>query len=655
MTAHQVRTRHPPSFLEGPPITLAAIGILALLGSLCLALGFSRPLGRTAPLTGAFNQAGTFSYSATVKTPTAVYPSGSAVTGDAIYPNLVNTVVLQFKYRFTSPFVHNIKGTIELRSLLLSQSNTWQQLNVVQQPVAFTGDQASMVSSLPLAGLYDLINTVSTESGTAGAAYSADIQPVVEITGTVGNQSIKESFDPVLPFSVAPTVITLNAAVTAAPPGATYIPASASTALATTLNPTESGSISHVVPNVVPIAKYDVSVPVLCVLGLVCGGLAIAVSLAHDFLRRRKTVRSDEEQIANRSHSLVVPVASLAPTTDTELIEIPGFATLVSLAQFLERPILYATDGFQRTYAVDDEYRRYLFRPTDDPASDAVVAEPSGTGPPPRSSGHAPSHAASHASSRPEHRGRGLPAARMVAGLVALGVTGTLVTSFTASTNVPTSRAGASVRALLVSQLAPVGCNALALSSVTQGSGAFSNSRSNALVLGSAKSDTITDTGSGNCIVGGGGTDAITGTSTDICVTGPTLGTAQKCPVANGVTATPSTDTYNNYGLDRLTIANTSSMTALSLKIYVAQTTGVAYSAQSNSFPNGSLTQSSSTSGGVILYTSVLNGGQTIAAGSSGDIYAIFSGATSTRSTQGDTWTVTSTSGGITSTLTGTF
>jgi hypothetical protein len=388
------------------------------------------------------------------------------------------------------------------------------------------------------------------------------------------------------------------------------------------------------------------------VLGLVFAGLAIAAALVHDILRRRRSVRSDEEQIANRSHSLVIPVASLAPTGGTELIEVAGFAFLASLAQFLERPILYATNGEERAYAVDDEYRRYLYRPTDEPEAEVVVTEPprDALGPPAGSNGRTHSHA--------EHRGRsqGRVVARIAAGVVALAVTGTLVTSFTASTNVPTSRAGSSVQARLISQLAPVGCNTLSLSAVAQGTGTFSNTRSNTLVLGSAKSDTITDTGSDDCIVGGGGTDAVTGTATDICVTGPTLGTAQKCPVANGVTATPSSDNYNNYGgQERLTITNVSSITAMTIKIYVLQTTGVAYSSESSGYAGGVLTQSSTTSGGVITYTSVLTGGQTIAAGSSGVVYAQFSGTGSVRSTSGDTWTVTSTSGGVTSTLSGTF
>jgi hypothetical protein len=123
-------------------------------------------------------------------------------------------------------------------------------------------------------------------------------------------------------------------------------------------------------------------------------------------------------------------------------------------------------------------------------------------------------------------------AARVGAGIIVLLVTITLVTSFTASTNVPTSRVGTSAQARLTMQLAPAGCSSLNLTVLVEGSGSFSNGQSHALVLGTAGSDTITDTGTGNCIVGGGGTDSSTGTASDICITGPTLNIASPCPVA---------------------------------------------------------------------------------------------------------------------------
>jgi hypothetical protein len=119
---------------------------------------------------------------------------------------------------------------------------------------------------------------------------------------------------------------------------------------------------------------------------------------------------------------------------------------------------------------------------------------------------------------------------------------------------------------------------------------------------------------------------------------------------------TPASSNYSYYGgQERLTLANSSSITALAITVRVAQTTGLTYNSSSNSFPGGDITEGSSTSGGVITYTYVLNSGKTIPSGNGGITYSQWNGTGSARSTSDDTWTVVSTSGGVTSTLSGTF
>jgi hypothetical protein len=235
-----------------------------------------------------------------------------------------------------------------------------------------------------------------------------------------------------------------------------------------------------------------------------------------------------------------------------------------------------------------------------------------------------------------------------------------VVTGFTASTNVPVSRAGTSQQVRLVSQLAPVGCGSLVLTRLATGSGTFSNGLAGTLLLGSSGADAITDTGGGSCIVGGGGADSVIGVATDVCISGPALNVAAPCPVtgpSNGVTAVPSGDNYNNYGgQERLALANTSAITSLTVTIRVAQTGGVSFNSQANSFPGGSLTQNSGTAGGAIVYSYVLGAGMSIPANyPGGTVYAQYGGSGAPHPSSGDTWSVTSTSGGQTSTLTGTF
>jgi hypothetical protein len=380
MTPHQVATRRAPSYFEGPKSTLIALCVLALLAAVFLGVGYSRPLLRTAPLDNAYRQTGAFSYAAAVNPPTAVYPSGAVKTGDPIYPSLVSSLGLNFKYHFASPLPHHITGTIELRTLVLSKTNTWQSLSSGTSAAPFTGDTASASTTLALSGLYALINTVSAQSGVAGANYAVDVQPVVRIRGTVGGNPIKAAFLPVIPFQVAPTALTLDVPVAPAPPGATYVAPSAASALAAGLNPTVSGSVPHTYPNMVSVAKYEVRVSLLRASGLVLVVLTVLVAVLHDVLRRRKTVRSDEELIAKQVGSLIVPVDRLSDTDGSVPLVVLDFAHLAGLAHYLERPILYEMRDGQRRYEVDDETRRYVYQPMSETSSGLNVNGATGRG-----------------------------------------------------------------------------------------------------------------------------------------------------------------------------------------------------------------------------------------------------------------------------------
>jgi hypothetical protein len=125
----------------------------------------------------------------------------------------------------------------------------------------------------------------------------------------------------------------------------------------------------------------------------------------------------------------------------------------------------------------------------------------------------------------------------------------------------------------------------------------------------------------------------------------------------NGVTATAASDNYNNdCGQERVTVANTYPITALTITINVAQTAGVTVQ-QSGQWPSWRCPQADFDDfGGTITYSFVLAAGQTIPAGyPSGIVYTQFGGSGSPHVMAGDTWSVTSTSNGIASNLTGTF
>jgi hypothetical protein len=102
-----------------------------------------------------------------------------------------------------------------------------------------------------------------------------------------------------------------------------------------------------------------------------------------------------------------------------------------------------------------------------------------------------------------------------------------------------------------------------------------------------------------------------------------------------------------------VTFSNTSPITAMTLTITVQKTTGVAYSGMYTTF--GGMTLSHVDNGTTITYTYTLNSGQTIASGSNQLAAAQFGGNGTAHATTGDLWSLTTTSGGKSNTISGHF
>jgi endoglucanase len=121
------------------------------------------------------------------------------------------------------------------------------------------------------------------------------------------------------------------------------------------------------------------------------------------------------------------------------------------------------------------------------------------------------------------------------------------------------------------------------------------------------------------------------------------------------VTATPVVSTNSPWFNElQLRLANTGTLTALTVTVVVQRTPGVSYSGQYNTV-GGQVTQANSSTTAAITYTFTLNAGQTLGASTS-RTFAVQTGGNGTpHPTSGDTWTVAYTSGGQSFTTSGTF
>ena len=103
---------------------------------------------------------------------------------------------------------------------------------------------------------------------------------------------------------------------------------------------------------------------------------------------------------------------------------------------------------------------------------------------------------------------------------------------------VATSRAGTISVAIGVNDVKPDDCAALALTTLVTGSGNFTGTAGNDLILASAVADTVAAGDGADCVLGGGGDDTLRGgAGIDVCIGGPgidsfTLVGANACETA---------------------------------------------------------------------------------------------------------------------------
>ncbi len=108
------------------------------------------------------------------------------------------------------------------------------------------------------------------------------------------------------------------------------------------------------------------------------------------------------------------------------------------------------------------------------------------------------------------------------------------------------------------------------------------------------------------------------------------------------------------YGEEDVVVSSTAPLTALSVTVTLQKTTGISYNGQYNTV-GGQITSSHTDSGSALTYQFTLSPGQTLAAGTNQTYAAQFNGTGTVHPTAGDTYTVSATAGGKTTTLTGHF
>lgn len=487
----------------------ASIVGLVVLGTILLVVGFTTPAHRSVIVSGTYRHTGTFAYAAETVRPNAAYPTGVAVTGQPLFLDLFRDEMLRFTYRFESREPHHVYGTISMYAILSSEATSWHDRYALAPPTKFQGDQMTISGVVDLAALRTFIMQLAQTSGAVGGDLSIAVRPVVHVYGSVGGQRLNETFSPALLATATQSVLMLTPSTPTTPPGATYATPTTGDLLEASLNPVQEGTSRAAAVNYVTFARYKLPIPLLRLLGLIALALAALGAVIHHETLGRHVEQPLEDRIAQRLGSVVVPVAALQDA-ESKTVEVPEFARLAGLANYLERPILTETRDGIRLFAVDDGTLRYVHRARVVETSEADAPAPAAEeAPPPTVFPTKPVR---------------LRLARIAGLLLVVGIAVTLATTFTATNTVPPSKVGRSIQALALSQLAPVACSAIGFSHLIVATTATtSGTTGNDLILGRGVAGTFTINGNGgsDCLVAGGGSstyNTLNGSNTAVCL-----------------------------------------------------------------------------------------------------------------------------------------
>ena len=107
-----------------------------------------------------------------------------------------------------------------------------------------------------------------------------------------------------------------------------------------------------------------------------------------------------------------------------------------------------------------------------------------------------------------------------------------VVSAFAAGLSVPASNLGQQSVPVTAEDIKPAACGGIYLSNIVRGSGTFSGTAANDLIIGSAGTDTIDGAGGDDCILGSAGDDSLAGSDgNDVCIGSAGTDTFTDCEV----------------------------------------------------------------------------------------------------------------------------
>ncbi len=332
----------------GEPLAGAlAIGLLALLPFVALALlAFTRPPSQLRPSNIPYKQSGRLSYTASAA-PGPTYSGNRAVTGDALFTHVLDTVDLRFEYRFHAAAKHALQGRGSLDATLASTSG-WQTALRLGRTTSFRGDRAVLAAKLNLSSLLALIRRVETSTAVRGS-YTLSLVPHVSVDGSLDARPLHTAYSPQIQFQLSPLELQPLSS------GGGLLSNQKSSATSP-FTPSTAGSLTSNSPQPLFLSLKLARPTVLTARWIALGGiLAVVLALLAASALIHPRVRDQSAAIRARYGRMIVAVERVWQLPGVAVIDVADMAALARIAERYDRSILHERTAFGEAFWVTDE------------------------------------------------------------------------------------------------------------------------------------------------------------------------------------------------------------------------------------------------------------------------------------------------------------
>ncbi len=345
--------RHAPAQPRptGAAIASADILIFALLALACTSLilgifAFLRPATRAVADDIAYQQTGTFSYSAT--TPAGIYDTDSVQTGEPVFRQVTSAVDVQFVYRLTADEPADLRGSSRLVAEV-GEAGGWKRAIELQPSTDFKGNTFTAQGSIDLARVQALIDHFEQQTGIQRQQYALTIVARTTVQGVLSGQELRDEFQPRLEF-----VLDRQQLQTAQTRGGTNDPFAQS----------QQGMLkrSRQQPNT--LAPLGFTLEVASARRMALAGLCLALGGALLLGRQmRRAAQGDEPaRIQHTYGPLLIAIRDSQPSTSAAVVDVSTIEDLAKLAEQHGSMILHARRGDKHDYFVYHGDLAYRYR-----------------------------------------------------------------------------------------------------------------------------------------------------------------------------------------------------------------------------------------------------------------------------------------------------